>query len=876
MKKKISLKTFYLIGVISIGLVGLAVGSTYAMFTTSAEIDNPISLSSTLTSDSDIIDTIDVTIGPYDVVTKTIKVTNSSGGSANYTIWYLNNVDESIFDLGISGKPTGSIASSGSTSANVSIRNKSNKSITITIGVATSKESIVLAEGMTVFPSSALPENVINQNAATYITNLYNSTSKTTVTNNSISYNYAISKSLMNDRKGSSSTGINAGNIRYYGASPNNYVYFNCSNYASPSSSTCEKWRIIGLFDGKLKLVRGASIGSYSWDTSLSTNNNGYGFSKWDDSYLMFTLNKGYETSYNSSIYGSLYYNSKSGICFNGQSCGNTSCSFTSTGLKNLDTRNMISSTNWNLGGWNSNSVYPNQIYGYERGTTVYSEHPTVWQGKVALPYPSDYAYAAAFGNGTSTLCNSTIGNYNSTSCKNNNWISSLVGSNTTWLLTPYSGNSYDPYVIESKGSSTFGPVAYNANAVYPTVYLNPNVNFTKGTGTSSDPYCVSYSDTQSGEYFNGYKEYRGVDFANYDFGKNITVVARFKIDDYPPKFSDIVANWESGGFGLVVDTDKKIKFGVHTSTDSGYIYATSNSNVSLNEWHTAVGTYDGTTIKLYLDGTLVGSTTSSGTIKVSPAPIAVAADPNTDGVGNGEFFPGYISNVAVINDTLSASSISTSFGKGFSETYTNSKMLIELNYSASSDATLVKSKTYRGKYFDGSSVTVSKGYANTSLGSKLSVIARFKIQSFPSDYMEIVANTEGAGFDIYVNNDKKIYFDVLTENNSSYTTLTSSAISTNTWYTVVGTYDGSTLKLYLNGSLVASTSVSGAIKTSVTPIVIGADPGATGGVSNLFKGIISDVIVIKDSISQSLISSNYSSNVTYSTNSNTIIRESW
>ena len=228
------------------------------------------------------------------------------------------------------------------------------------------------------------------------------------------------------------------------------------------------------------------------------------------------------------------------------------------------------------------------------------------------------------------------------------------------------------------------------------------------------------------------------------------------------------------------------------------------------------------------------------------------------------------------MENSLSASSISTSFGKGFSETYTNSKMLIELNYSASSDATLVKSKTYRGKYFDGSSVTVSKGYANTSLGSKLSVIARFKIQSFPSDYMEIVANTEGAGFDIYVNNDKKIYFDVLTENNSSYTTLTSSAISTNTWYTVVGTYDGSTLKLYLNGSLVASTSVSGAIKTSVTPIVIGADPGVSGGVSNLFKGIISDVIVIKDSISQSLISSNYSSNVTYSTNSNTIIRESW
>ena len=47
--KKISIKTFYLIAVISIGLIGLAVGSTYAMFTTSAEINNPITISSNLT-----------------------------------------------------------------------------------------------------------------------------------------------------------------------------------------------------------------------------------------------------------------------------------------------------------------------------------------------------------------------------------------------------------------------------------------------------------------------------------------------------------------------------------------------------------------------------------------------------------------------------------------------------------------------------------------------------------------------------------------------------------------------------------------------------------------------------------------------------------
>ena len=71
-------------------------------------------------------------------------------------------------------------------------------------------------------------------------------------------------------------------NLRYVGANPNNYVYFNCSttNPSEMSDSTCEKWRIIGLFNNiedsngnetsRVKIVRSQSLGEYSWDTSSS------------------------------------------------------------------------------------------------------------------------------------------------------------------------------------------------------------------------------------------------------------------------------------------------------------------------------------------------------------------------------------------------------------------------------------------------------------------------------------------------------------------------------------------------------------------------------------------------------------------------------
>lgn len=45
-----------------------------------------------------------------------------------------------------------------------------------------------------------------------------------TANNNSINYDYNTTNNLMND---------SFGNFRYYGSSPNNYVYFNCDDYSN-------------------------------------------------------------------------------------------------------------------------------------------------------------------------------------------------------------------------------------------------------------------------------------------------------------------------------------------------------------------------------------------------------------------------------------------------------------------------------------------------------------------------------------------------------------------------------------------------------------------------------------------------------------------
>ena len=331
---------------------------------------------------------------------------------------------------------------------------------------------------------------VLVKTAAQTITELYNTASKTTVTNNEITYNTAESVSLMNDRLGGTTTSLDGGNIRYYGASPNNYIYFNCSDYSNQTSSTCETWRIIGVFNGKLKIIRNTSIGSYSWDNKNTSTGaeSAYGKNDWTTARLMKLLNPSdyYTTDSNDNSLGqSLYYNSASGKCYSDQNNVTTNCDFTSTGIKNDTTRDLISEETWNIGGWNTDLVYSNQFYRYERGTTVYSGRPTTWTGKIGLMYPSDYGYAADLSK-----CTKRLGSYNDSTCTSNDW---LFNSASQWTLAPYSGYAYYAWGVYSAGG-LLGNRAYDSsNGVRPALYLISDIALVSGgNGSSTNPYQLA------------------------------------------------------------------------------------------------------------------------------------------------------------------------------------------------------------------------------------------------------------------------------------------------------------------------------------------------------------------------------------------------
>ncbi len=304
-------------------------------------------------------------------------------------------------------------------------------------------------------------------------------------------------------------------NLRYIGATPNNYVYFNCEEGEEASKSTCETWRIIGVInnitevseDGKNKETNGSylkiirdSIGKYSWDSSAASVNQGYGVNEWSEADIEKVLNDEY-----------LYRRAGSNLCFKDSSNTKETCPvWTSIGIKDKS-RSMIANIKWNTGttpGRTENLWTIKYVYEAERSSNngreycVYSGatpcddkvlRTTTWIGKVGLMYPSDYGYS--IGGDVRTIClNKMMNKFNEDNCMENSWLYDT--SNTQWTMVPSSlVASYVFYIYMGSGlSSLYASVPCNIN---PVVYLKSDVKIVERNyddyGSSSHPFELEY-----------------------------------------------------------------------------------------------------------------------------------------------------------------------------------------------------------------------------------------------------------------------------------------------------------------------------------------------------------------------------------------------
>lgn len=82
------------------------------------------------------------------------------------------------------------------------------------------------------------------------------------------------------------------------------------------------------------------------------------------------------------------------------------------------------------------------------------------------------------------------------------------------------------------------------------------------------------------------------------------------------------------------------------------------------NGWHNIVGTFNGFAVSTYVDGSLVGTTSSgSNVLSVASTNLTLGDEPGTS-----DYFAGRMSNVQVYNTSLSANQINTMYFAGIGE----------------------------------------------------------------------------------------------------------------------------------------------------------------------------------------------------------------
>ena len=265
-------------------------------------------------------------------------------------------------------------------------------------------------------------------------------------------------------------------NIAYAGGGKwngvNNFVCFGSSETPCPTDNL---YRIIGVIDGKVKLIKY----DYATSTLLGTDGD-YGESSTPDS----TYYKGSLTTIDA------YY-------WNNATVTNT-WSESNLNKINLNTNfinsigntwaNKIATTTWKVGGNTFDNIvksvpsvaYTNEIVAPSKNTT--------YDAKIGLMYASDYGFAASPSAWTTTLYNYDGNDANETSIKTINW---MYMGYYDWTISRSSDASSSAFFVTGDGF-VYGSSVSFSNGVRPSFNLSSSITYVSGSGSAVDPILIN------------------------------------------------------------------------------------------------------------------------------------------------------------------------------------------------------------------------------------------------------------------------------------------------------------------------------------------------------------------------------------------------
>ncbi len=395
---------------------------------------------------------------------------------------------------------------------------------------------------------------------------------------------------------------------------------------------------------------------------------------------------------------------------------------------------------------------------------------------------------------------------------------------------------------VKSEYNASLGLVAY-----YPfTGNANDAIGSNHGTVNGATLTTDRFGNANSAYSFDGVDDFINLgNSSTFQFANQVTVSAWFKTTLTSGNFKTLVSKWFSGGttpnggtFSLSYETNG---LRVMLQNQSGQnLIAQSNAMCNDDVWRMATFTWDGTNLRLFINGAQVAINTNAafGPPELNNRDVIIGSDTRfSPGTGD-RHFPGSLDDVKFYNTALSPTEV-----------------LIEYLNSAPNLANYGE-QFGNIVYLNGTNNYINCSGNSQNLTDALTIEAWIKVRSLPASgkLYEIVSKrsyfaTSHQDFPVSLTlgSSGKVGFNLSKGDDfTSDLSLTSTTtIQPDVWYHVAASYTANgTARLFVNGAQEASGDATFTISSNNQPWVIGRASQENGGGANAtyFKGHLDEI----------------------------------
>ncbi len=223
----------------------------------------------------------------------------------------------------------------------------------------------------------------------------------------------------------------------------------------------------------------------------------------------------------------------------------------------------------------------------------------------------------------------------------------------TTDSFTNQSSWSFYDTAAQNPNSKRFGGAVFDSRYIYFVPYGDPSGQVTRydTNGQFTNQSSWSFYDTAS-------QNPNSKGFAGGVFdGRYIYLVPAFWGAVSPGQVTRYDTTGDNASYSILYGLGQNsfgstpFGFGMRINTNKGIYSVFDNRNQTL-DWHHIAGTYNGTSLSLYVDGNRTTTVNASGSITINSAPLSIGSVLNS-------YFNGTIDEVRIYDRALSAEKIS-------------------------------------------------------------------------------------------------------------------------------------------------------------------------------------------------------------------------